>query len=69
MIQLSLQVLVSRENITKATMELKQVITEYGLTISFPKTKLLVVGNGILDADLASLSIGSSVIESVYTIL
>ena len=61
----------TREDITKATMELKQVTTEYGLTISFPKTKLLAVGTGITDTDhdLASLSIGSRVIESVYTIL
>ena len=40
-------------------MELEQVTTEYGLTISFPKTKLLVTGTGITEADLASVSIGS----------
>ena len=43
----------TREDITKATMELKQVTTECGLTISFPKTKLLGAGTGIVDADLA----------------
>ena len=58
----------TREDITKATMELKQV-TEYGLTISFPKTKLLlVVGTGITDTDnnLASLSISIVVLMNQY---
>ena len=55
----------TREDITKASMELEQVTTECGLTISFPKTKLLVAGSGITGADLASLSIGSCVIEAV----
>ena len=59
----------TREDITKATMELKQVTNEYGLTISFPKTKLLlVVGTGITDTDnnLASLSIGIVVLLNQY---
>ena len=55
----------TREDITKASMELEQVTTECGLTISFPKTKLLVAGSGIMGADLPSLSIGSCVIEAV----
>ena len=55
----------TREDITKASMELEQVTTECGLTISFPKTKLLVAGSGITGADLAPLSIGSCVIEAV----
>ena len=53
----------TREDITEAIMELKQVTTECGLTISFSKTKLLVAGTGITEADLAPLSIGSSVME------
>ena len=59
----------TREDITKATMELKQVTNEYGLTVSFPKTKLLlVVGTGITDTDnnLASLSIGIVVLMNQY---
>ena len=35
------------------------------MTISFPKIKLLVVGTATIDTDLAPLSIGSSIIESV----
>ena len=57
------------EDITKATMELKQVTNEYGLTISFPNTKLLLVlGTGITDTDnnLASLSIGIVVLLNQY---
>ena len=42
-----------------------EVTTEYGLTIRFPKIKLLVVGTATIDTDLAPLSIGSSIIESV----
>ena len=57
----------TREDIIKAIMELRQVTTESGLTISFPITKLLVSGTVITctEADLAPLSIGSSVIKSV----
>ena len=66
MIQLSLQVLVSRENITKAAMELKQVITEYGLTISFPKIKLLVVGTVTTDNDLAPLALVAALLNQYH---
>ena len=55
----------TRQDITKAIMELEQVTTECGLTISFPKTKLLVAGTGITEAKMAPLSNVSSVIESV----
>ena len=66
MIQLSLQVLVSRENITKAAMELKQVITEYGLTISFFKIKLLVVGTVTTDNDLAPLALVAALLNQYH---
>ena len=49
----------------KATMELQQVTAECGLTISFPKTKLMVVGTGIIESDVAPLYIGSSVVDTV----
>ena len=46
-------------------MELKQVTTECGVTISFSKTKLLVAaGNEIMESNLAPLRIGCSVVES-----
>ena len=51
----------TREDITKATIELKQVATDCGLT----KTKLLVAGCGITEADLVPLSIGASIIDLV----
>ena len=55
----------TRQDITKAIMELEQVTTECGLTISFPKTKLLVAGTGITEVNMAPSSNVSSVIESV----
>ena len=55
----------TREDISKATMELEQVTTECGLSISFPKAKLLVAGTGFTGADPAPLIIDSNVIESV----
>ena len=51
----------TREDITKATVELQQVTAECGLTISFPKTKLMVAGRGIIESDVAPLG---SVVES-----
>ena len=55
----------TREDITKATMELQQVTAECGLTISIPKTKLMVAGTGIIESDVAPLCIGSSVVDTV----
>ena len=55
----------TREDITKATVELQQVTAECGLTISFPKTKLMVAGRGIIESDVAPLCIGSSVVDTV----
>ena len=43
----------TREDITKATVELQQVTAKCGLTISFPKTKLMVAGRGIIESDVA----------------
>ena len=63
MIQLSLQVLGSREDITKATME---VTTEYGLTIRFPKIKLLVVGTVTTDNDLAPLALVAALLNQYH---
>ena len=42
----------TQENITNATVELQQVTAECGLTISFPKTKLMVAGTGIINYQL-----------------
>ena len=53
------------EDITKATVELQQVTGECGLTISFPKTKLMVAGTGILESDVVPLCIGGSVVDMV----
>ena len=55
----------TREDITKATVELQQVTAECGFTISFPKTKLMVAGTGILESDVAPLCIGGSVVDTV----
>ena len=55
----------TREDITKATVELQQVTVECGLTVSFPKTKLMVAGTGILESDVAPLCIGGSVVDTV----
>ena len=45
----------TREGITKATVEMQQVTAECGLTICFPKTKLMVAGRGIIESDVAPL--------------
>ena len=55
----------TREDITKATVELQQVTAECGLTFSFHKTKLMVAGTGILESDVAPLCIGGSVVDTV----
>ena len=55
----------TREDITKATVELHQVTAECGLTISFPKTKLMVTGRGIIESDVAPLCIGNSIVDTV----
>ena len=55
----------TREDITKATVELQQVTAECSLTTSFPKTKLMVAGTGILESDVAPLCIGGSVVDTV----
>ena len=55
----------TREDIIKATVELQQITAECGLTISFPKTKLMVAGRGIIESDVAPLCIGSSVADTV----
>ena len=57
----------TREDITKATVELQQVTAECGLTISFPKTKLMVAGRGIIESDVVPLCIGSSVVDTVQS--
>ena len=36
----------TKEDIVRATMELNRVVIDFGLTISIPKTKLLVAGVG-----------------------
>ena len=42
-----------------------EVATEYGLTLSVPKTKLLVAGLGLTNDDPASLELNESVVEVV----
>ena len=45
------------------------MITEYGLTLSVPKTKLLVVGLGLTNDDLAPLALnGGAVVEVVEVV-
>ena len=48
-------------------MELQQVTAKCGLTISFPKTKLMVAGTGIIEFDMAPLCIESSVVNTVLS--
>ena len=57
----------TREDISKASMELQLITAECGLTISSPKTKLMVAGTEIMETDVVSLCIGSSVIEAILS--
>ena len=42
-----------------------EVATKYGLTLSIPKTKLLVAGLGLTNDDLAPLELNGGVVEMV----
>ena len=55
----------SRENMVLAARTFDEVATEYGLTLSVPKTKLLVAGIGLTDDDLAPLKLSGGVVEVV----
>ena len=46
-----------------ATRIFDEVATEHGLTLSVPKTKLLVAGIGLTSDDLAPLKLDGSVVE------
>ena len=55
----------TREDLVKATVELNSVVTACGLTISIPKTKVLVVGSYVVQSDLDPIVVGSDFITSV----
>ena len=48
-----------------AARKFDKVATEYGLTLSVPKTKLLVAGLGLTNNDLAPLELNGGVVEVV----
>ena len=51
--------------LASSTFDEVYVSTEYGLTLSVPKTKLLVAGLGLTNDDLASLELNGGVVEVV----
>ena len=55
----------SRESIVRAAEQLVEVLSEWGLTMSFPKTKLLVAGASCGEEDLQPIHIGGETIEAV----
>ena len=55
----------TKKNLIEATIELDRVVQACGLTISVPKTKFLVAGNGVTQSDLEPIHVGGSAIESV----
>jgi len=55
----------TKNSMVKATVELDRVVRACGLTISIPKTKLLVAGRNITQNDLDPISIGDGIIEIV----
>ena len=57
----------TQEDITKTIVELQQVIAECDLTISFPKTKPMTAGTGIIESDMVPLCIGSNVVDTVMS--
>ena len=54
-----------RGDIVLAARMFNEVTTEYGLTLSVPKTKLLVAGPGLTNDDLAPLDLNEGVVEVV----
>ena len=54
-----------RENIVLAASMLDEVVTEYGLTLSVPKTKLLIAGIGLTNDDLAPLELDGGIVGLV----
>ena len=55
----------TRQDLIKATLELNSVVTACGLTISIPKTTILVVGSYVVQSDLDPIAVGSDFITSV----
>ena len=55
----------SRESIVRAAEQLVEVLSEWGLTMSFPKTKLLVAGASCGEEDLQPIHIRGETIEAV----
>ena len=54
-----------RESMVLVARIFDEVATENGLTLSVPKTKLLVAGIGLTNDDLAPLELNGSVVEVV----
>ena len=54
-----------REDMVLAARTFDEIATKYGLTLSVPKTKLLVAGLGLANDDLAPLELNGGVVEVV----
>ena len=55
----------SRESMERAALVLEEVTSEWGLTVSVSKTKLLVAGVNCEDTDLQPIYIRGGAIEAV----
>ena len=55
----------SRDDHGKVTVELSNIVTACGLTISIPKTRFLVAGSGVVQSDLDPIIVSDGFITSV----
>ena len=55
----------SRSGLERAAVTFDEVASEFGLTVSLSKTKFMVIGRDISDADPAPVCVGSNQIECV----
>ena len=55
----------NRHTVEQATLAYAEVAQAFGLTVSLAKTKLMVTGYGIEDADREPIAVGESEIECV----
>ncbi len=56
---------ITRSGLQLATEVFADVVSDFGLTVSFTKTKFMAVGSGIEDLDVAPIHVGDSLVDNV----